>query len=166
MALLRKTSTGDWANHEGFIGAIMLMWQPPDDKDGRKHYRFLANPFDTYAHDIVANGEDDSVLISKEMLTALVARGVARRMTDEEAANANANAEDDEIMGVHQENIAGQHEISDRNDKERGKKTTAADARKPVDRVNLPEPPAPQTVGSATQSQEAAKIAAKGKEGK
>lgn len=170
MALLKKTSTGDWVNHEGFIGAIMLNWQPPDDADGRKHYRFLATPYDTHAHDIVHNGEDDAVLISKDMLSALIARRVARRMTDAEADAANRNAQDEDVMGVHQENIAGQNEVTDRNGLEREKKSTAADASKPAPRVNLPNPPPPQTVDGvkATESQIAAAraTAGKGKEGK
>lgn len=167
MALLKKTSTGDWINHEGFIGAIMLVWQPPDDQDGVKHYRFLATPFDTHPHDIVHNGEDDAVLISKDMLSALIARGVARKMTDAEAAAANANAQHEDVMGAHQENVTGQHEVTDRNAKEKAKPVTKVDPSKPAPPVKLPIPPDPQTANGVIKSQEATAVAeAKGKEGK
>lgn len=162
MALLNKTATGDWVNHEGFVGAIMLVWQAPDDKDGRKHYRFLATPFDHHPHDIVHNGEDDAVLISKDLLSALIARGVARRMTDDEAQAANMNAKDDEVMGVHQENIAGKHMIDAKNKEESEKRTTAADANKPKERTVLPIPPEPET-GGDDKSQEPAEVPVKGK---
>lgn len=165
MPLLRKTSTGDWVNHEGFIGAMMLVWQPPDDKDEVKHYRFLATPFDSHPHDIIHNGEDDAVLISKDMLGALIARGVARRMTDQEAAAANENAENEIVMGIHQENITGQHQVTDQNDKERDKKSTAVDAAKVAPRVQLPLPPAPQTANGEL-SQVATSVAQAGKKGK
>ncbi len=161
MALLKKTATGDWINFEGFVGAIMLQWQPPDEKDGKKHYRFLANPFDQHPHDIVSNGEDDAVLISKDMLSALVSRGVARRMTDEEAAIVNANAENDKVVSVHQENTTNQHMVNLKNEEERLKTPTTDDFNKVAPKVILPQPPEPV----AAKSPET-KVSNEGKKGK
>jgi hypothetical protein len=161
MALLKKTSTGDWINHEGFVGAIMLSWQPPDDEDGVKHYRFIATPFDSIPHDIIHNGEDDAVLISKDMLNALISRGVARRMTDEEAAEANKNATDDEVSTIHGMNTTRQNETNEANKVERAKPRTAADASKPAAPVKLQRAPVQSADPLLNQSQTASDAATK-----
>lgn len=90
--MLTKRLDGLWTDKLGFVAAIMLVWNSTME-DGTKVYRFLVNPFHTEPHEIVSNGEDDSVLVSQDMFAALVARKIARAMTDEEAAEAKKNAD-------------------------------------------------------------------------
>lgn len=118
--MLKKNAIGLWIDRDGFVGTIMLKWNPVDPKDGKKHYRFLATPFDTIPVDIVENGEDDSVLISSELLQSLVSRGAARAMTDAEAALAIKNY-DDEIAEVNSANKENQNATAEANKVERAK---------------------------------------------
>jgi hypothetical protein len=99
--MLKKTLEGLYVDRLGFVAAIMLQWN--QKVNGVEHYTFLVSPFNSIPHDIVSNGEDDSVLLSKDMYQVLLARKVARPITDEEAEKANKNAD---AMDANQINAA------------------------------------------------------------
>lgn len=141
--MLKKNLAGFWVDRDGFVGAVMLGWNKPD-ADGKKHYRFLATPFDTIPVDIVENGEDDSVLISQELLSGLVARGAARAMTDVEAALAIKNY-DDEIAEVNSANKENQNSTEEENKKKREERQTVVPP-DPTQRtiVKIAEPQLPE----------------------
>lgn len=138
--ILKKTATGQWITRDGFVGAVILKWNAPDD-DGAKHYRFIANSFDTIPHDIEHNGEDDAVLITESILKTLIARGVARAMTDEEAKAAN-DYEDATRDQINDENMARQVVVEEENGKVR---TT------PAAKIDPASPPKPIPVVIAPQ---------------
>jgi hypothetical protein len=164
MSLLKKTAVGRWVNREGFAGAIMLNWNMPD-KDGVRHYRFLASPFDVFPHDIVENGVDDAVLITNDMLSSLISRGAARPMTDEEAEAANKNY--DLVEAANEENVVRQQQIEEQNKVEREKPITKVDPSVPVQPTILKSPPVQESLEtSAQESRAPAKADAKsGKKG-
>lgn len=91
--MLTKRLDGLWVDKFGFIGAVMLKWNSVNE-DKNKIYTFLLQPFDMIAYIVTSNGIDNSVLVSSDMYKTLLARGIARPITDEEAAVAN---EDEDI---------------------------------------------------------------------
>lgn len=150
--MITKSLDGLWRDRQGYVAAMMLTWNTKID--GADHYRFLANAFNTIPHDIASNGEDDSVLLSKDMFDVLVARKVARTLTDEEAASANKNAE---AMDQNLVNAAKETEITAAN--------VEADKRKKAADLTKKAPPVPKAIKvadplSMTESQLALMAAA------
>lgn len=137
--ILKKTATGLWVTRDGFAGAIMLAWNVSGKE---KSYEFIASPFDTIPHRVEYNGEDDAVLITENLLTTLIARGVARPMTDAEAQAAN-EADDLERDQINDENMKRQKDVEDQNKIVRETPAAKIDPSKTPQRTILPDPPPP-----------------------
>lgn len=160
--MLKKNAVGLWIDRDGFVAAVMLKWNAPHDKDGKKHYTFLASPFDSIPVDIVENGEDDTVLISADLLQTLVSRGAARPVTDEEAAAAIKNY-DDEIAEINSVNKDNQTSTAEANKKEREKPASKIKPSAPA--TPVPVKVAPIQSANSTEISSAEKISAAAKKG-
>ena len=130
--MLTKRLDGLWTDKIGFIAAIVTKWNTKIN--GTNSYVFIAHAMDTVPYTITSNGIDDSVLLSQEMYNILLAKGIARPITDAEAYEANKNAE------IEQTNeVLAQNEIHTR-------MALASEAAKPAATANSSQKPKPVKV--------------------
>lgn len=153
--MLTRNSDGLFIDKFGFIAAMMLKWNT--SLDGIAHYIFLRQPFDPIPFDIVSNGIDNSVLISKDMFEILLEKKVVRSLTEEEAASVNSN-----VIELNEENAQNETKVRQQIDEENSKSAATENSHQIAPKV-------PSSVGNVVTSQQdvtAAKVATVGKKGK
>jgi hypothetical protein len=158
--MLQRRHDGLWVDRLGFIAAMMLKWNT--NKDGVDQYVFIASAFHTTPYEITSNEIDNSVLISFDMFTLLSAKGIARALTDDEAAAANLNEEIEEANEV-----LAQKEVATalRLKAEAAKPATTANPSAAAKPVKVADPLAP-TVEQAAILAAASVVAATTRKGK